>query len=303
MPAAKMIATATTPAMPMNRTFLRRSCAFCCRRISYAGLAVLDLCLVRLRCHGCSSRAFLVYFCVCVCRECTAVRTLISCPNWEPNEAGHGVGSSSLRGDDARVAVARPSRPTYRRGRDGAVWRTSRTGRRHDPDRRAACERHDPRDAWGPGADWLLETFPPHSVPTTTRADSFHTRSFAISPGSIGVGGCRAAAGPGGTGARGSRAEGHRHASRQSWATLLRWYAEPAPGPAPAGMRIFPTADTWAAIPSWDWHRAGVDGKRSRTILAAVALPIDSRRASISTMRRSDACVPFPASARGRRLR
>ena len=31
-----------------------------------------------------------------------------------------------------------------------------------------------------------------------------------------------------------------------------------------------PDARTWALIPSWEWHRAGVDAKRSSTILRAV---------------------------------
>ena len=50
----------------------------------------------------------------------------------------------------------------------------------------------------------------------------------------------------------------------------LRWilyrHGEPAPAsglPAqPEGMRVYPTARTLAAIPTWDWHRAGVDKSR-----------------------------------------
>jgi len=49
-------------------------------------------------------------------------------------------------------------------------------------------------------------------------------------------------------------------------------YGEPAPGPAPAGMRVVPSPRTWARIPSWDWHRAGVEGVRARTIIAAAAV-------------------------------
>jgi 3-methyladenine DNA glycosylase/8-oxoguanine DNA glycosylase len=57
--------------------------------------------------------------------------------------------------------------------------------------------------------------------------------------------------------------------ARRSWRSLVNWYGEPAPGPAPAGMRVFPPPSVWRRIPSWKWHRAGVDGKRSRTVLAA----------------------------------
>ena len=47
---------------------------------------------------------------------------------------------------------------------------------------------------------------------------------------------------------------------------------EAAPGPAPAGMRVVPPPRTWARIPSWDWHRAGVEGVRARTIMSAAAV-------------------------------
>src|SRR4051794_5148550 len=55
----------------------------------------------------------------------------------------------------------------------------------------------------------------------------------------------------------------------RAWNSLVRRYGIPAPGPAPAGMRVMPPPATWLRIPSWEWHRAGVDAKRSSTILAA----------------------------------
>lgn len=57
-----------------------------------------------------------------------------------------------------------------------------------------------------------------------------------------------------------------------AWRRLHLWFGEPAPGPAPAGMRVFPTAEQWAAIPSWEWHRAGVDPQRARTAQACARL-------------------------------
>lgn len=50
---------------------------------------------------------------------------------------------------------------------------------------------------------------------------------------------------------------------------LLNTCGSTPPGPAPEGMRIPPAPDEWARIPSWEWHRAGVDPARSRTIVAA----------------------------------
>ncbi|GAC1439577.1 MAG: DNA-3-methyladenine glycosylase [Mycobacteriales bacterium] len=57
--------------------------------------------------------------------------------------------------------------------------------------------------------------------------------------------------------------------ARSSWRWLLQHYAEAAPGPAPAGMRVPPPAEVWRQIPSWDWHRAGVDPQRSRAIVTS----------------------------------
>jgi 3-methyladenine DNA glycosylase/8-oxoguanine DNA glycosylase len=55
----------------------------------------------------------------------------------------------------------------------------------------------------------------------------------------------------------------------RSWRELVRRFGEPAPGPAPTGLRVSPAAETVRRIPSWEWHRAGVDPGRARTIVAA----------------------------------
>ena len=56
----------------------------------------------------------------------------------------------------------------------------------------------------------------------------------------------------------------------RAYRALLRWTAEPAPGPAPHGMRVPPTAEQWRRVPSWQWHRAGVDPARSATVMRTV---------------------------------
>lgn len=55
--------------------------------------------------------------------------------------------------------------------------------------------------------------------------------------------------------------------ARRSWRDLVWRYGEPAPGPA--GLRLPPTPERLAALPSWDWHRAGVEQKRALTIRSA----------------------------------
>ncbi|EST24090.1 DNA-3-methyladenine glycosylase family protein, partial [Streptomyces niveus] len=61
--------------------------------------------------------------------------------------------------------------------------------------------------------------------------------------------------------------------ANRSWRHLVRKYGEPAPGPYGSGdhrMYVMPDPRTWAMIPSWEWHKAGVDSKRSDTVARAV---------------------------------
>jgi 3-methyladenine DNA glycosylase/8-oxoguanine DNA glycosylase len=60
--------------------------------------------------------------------------------------------------------------------------------------------------------------------------------------------------------------------ARRSWREIVRRFGAPAPGPGPNWLRVAPTAAAVRRIPSWEWHRAGVDGKRSRTALAAASV-------------------------------
>ena len=58
--------------------------------------------------------------------------------------------------------------------------------------------------------------------------------------------------------------------ARQSFRALVLRFGTPAPGPAPDGMAVPPSAEVWRHVPSWEWHRAGVDPQRSRTICLAM---------------------------------
>jgi 3-methyladenine DNA glycosylase/8-oxoguanine DNA glycosylase len=54
----------------------------------------------------------------------------------------------------------------------------------------------------------------------------------------------------------------------RSWRVLVAKYGTPAPGPAPAGMRVPPSAEVWRHIPSWEFHRANVDPRRAQTVVS-----------------------------------
>lgn len=59
--------------------------------------------------------------------------------------------------------------------------------------------------------------------------------------------------------------------ARRAWRYLVSRFGDPAPGPGPGHLRVPPTPEQWRRVPSWEWHRAGVDSKRSATILRACA--------------------------------
>jgi 3-methyladenine DNA glycosylase/8-oxoguanine DNA glycosylase len=62
-------------------------------------------------------------------------------------------------------------------------------------------------------------------------------------------------------------AEAHR-----VWRELLRLAGDPAPGPAPAGMRVVPSAQRVLDVTDWQWHRCGLDGARRRALRAVATV-------------------------------
>lgn len=54
-----------------------------------------------------------------------------------------------------------------------------------------------------------------------------------------------------------------------AWRALVSRFGERAPGPTPRPMYAPPTIDGWRRIPSWAWHRAGVEPPQSRAIVRA----------------------------------
>ncbi len=63
----------------------------------------------------------------------------------------------------------------------------------------------------------------------------------------------------------------------RAWRILVREFGEPAPGPAADpesaayGMCLPPTPEAWARVPSWRFLAAGVEQRRSRTLVRTAA--------------------------------
>ena len=172
--------------------------------------------------------------------------------------------------------------PSFRVEPSGAVWRTSRTPLgpatlrvTAGPMAGGAPEAADGSTvlawAWGPGAAWLLASLPALLGADDDRA-GFHPAHPLLAEMDRRYAHLR-------IGRSGRVFEALVPAvleqkvvgaeARRAWRTLMLRFGEPPPGPAPRGMRVFPPPRAWARIPSWAWHRAGVEGVRARTVIGA----------------------------------
>lgn len=174
----------------------------------------------------------------------------------------------------AQLGVFRkgPRDPSSRRGADGSFVRAVQTpegvGTLHLVCRCAGSEVS--ALAWGPGAAWLLESVPAllgegddvsgfeprHPVVAEAWRRFSHWRVphsglvfDALAPAVIE-----------------QKVPGQE--AFFGYRVLVRGYGTPAPGHFP-GLFAPPTPPQWAAIPSWAWLQASVDGARSRTVVNA----------------------------------
>lgn len=160
-------------------------------------------------------------------------------------------------------------------GEGSATWRTGTT-----PDGHATMRLHRRSggavvaEAWGPGAAWSLDGLPA-LLGADDRPEEFVAHHPLVADAHRRMPGLRF-----GSSRRvwdqlmpavlEQKVTGTE--ARRSWRELCHRFGDPAPGPAPEGMRMPPTPAQIRAVPDWEWHRAGVDNARRRAILASATV-------------------------------
>jgi 3-methyladenine DNA glycosylase/8-oxoguanine DNA glycosylase len=164
--------------------------------------------------------------------------------------------------------------PAYQVSADGAVWRTMRTPEGAATQRVSSVGDVVQATSWGPGAQWAADRLPaalganddvsgfdPSLHPLVAAQWRRHGAGLRTPAVGLVLEMLVAAV-------LEQRVTGGE--ARRSWRWLLARYGDPAPGPAPEGMRVFPAPEVIAAVPSWEWHSAGVERARSDTIMRAL---------------------------------
>jgi len=161
--------------------------------------------------------------------------------------------------------------PTFQRDTGGALWLTANTPSGAGTLRVRRPDGVVEGTAWGDGAEWLLDGLP--ALLGAEDDDSgFEGHHPLIAESRRRAPGLRLGATgrvwdvllPAVLEQKVTGTEAHL-----SFRDLCRRFGTPAPGPAPAGMRVAPTPRALLGIADWEWHQAGVDGARRRTLIAA----------------------------------
>ncbi|AYE93755.1 3-methyladenine DNA glycosylase [Mycobacterium paragordonae] len=194
-------------------------------------------------------------------------------------ETARDVTFSGAGGFGHTLAPLRRGRgdPCFRAGGDGTIWRTSLLPSGPVTARISRVDRDTARcQAWGAGAAEFAEMFPA-MLGSDDDASGFQPQEPTVAAAHRKVPHLR-------LGRTGQVLEALIPAvieqrvpgadAFRSWRVLVRKYGTPAPGPAPDGMRVLPSAEAWRYIPSWEFHRANVDPGRAQTVVGC------ARRAS-----------------------
>jgi 3-methyladenine DNA glycosylase/8-oxoguanine DNA glycosylase len=164
--------------------------------------------------------------------------------------------------------------PTHRADEAGRTWRATRTPL--GPATLCVLERRREGvvvgTAWGPGAEWALDTMPA-LLGAEDDPTGFAAHHAAVADGMRGMPHWR-------LGRTGRVMEAlvpsileQKVTGKQAFGSfrqLVQHHGEEAPGPvASLRLRLQPEPSTIAAIPSWEWLRLGVDPARSRAVVTA----------------------------------
>ncbi|KAA2260929.1 DNA-3-methyladenine glycosylase 2 family protein [Solihabitans fulvus] len=172
--------------------------------------------------------------------------------------------------------------PTFLADDTGVLWLAANT----PAGTGSLAVRRDGREvvaqAWGAGAQWLLDGLPAllGDLDDDSTFEAHHSLiadARRLRPGlRLGTSGrVWDALLPAVLEQKVTSREAHR-----SWRELCRRFGAEAPGPVPAGLRVAPTPKAVLSIPDWEWHRAGVDGARRRTLCNAASVAHRLERAA-----------------------
>ncbi len=163
-----------------------------------------------------------------------------------------------------------PGDPTSAADRDGTWWRAFRS-----PEGTATLALTPGADeviarAWGAGAGWALDAVPA-LLGAGDDPSGFAPQHDVVTAAHRRFGGYRVPASRLVVDALVPAVIEQKVTGKEAFAAyrrLVRRYGEQAPGPRP--LVVPPAPSGWAAIPSWEWLKAGVEPSRSRTVRGAV---------------------------------
>ena len=170
--------------------------------------------------------------------------------------------------------------PTFHVDASGALWWATSTPAGEGTLRLNGRGGEVSANAWGAGAEWLID-----GVPTLLGADD--EAAHAFEPGHAPV---RKALlrSPGWRVPRTRRPFDACVAAvieqkvtgaeaRSAWRSLVTRFGTPAPGPVAVAMRVPPSPAAWRSISDWDFRRAGVTPQRAGTlrVVASAASAIE----------------------------
>lgn len=164
--------------------------------------------------------------------------------------------------------------PTWSDDGHGGIWRTTLT-----PDgpglELLLLDRSNgsvEQTAWGPGAQWLLSRLP-RLLGADDDPGSFSPPKM-LAPTASKYSGWRVGRTDRVLEAAAAAVLEQKVTGKEawrSWRELVRKFGSRiSPSGSDRALWVVPDAETWTQIPSWEWHQAGVDSKRSKALIAVM---------------------------------